>query len=90
MATSFSQLGLLSGQLGATGESIAWHARALAIRLPLQVPQVLINLRALARYREELGLERFTEALDAAAGPGAANEIQVLLDQVSAEESRGQ
>jgi hypothetical protein len=56
----------------------------------LQVPQVLINLRPLARYREELGLERFIEAFGAAAGPGAANEIQALLDQVSAEDSQGQ
>ena len=56
----------------------------------LQVPQVLINLRPLARFREELGLERFIEAFGAAAGPGAANEIQALLDQVSAEDSQGQ
>ena len=70
--------------------SIAWHARALPIRIRLQVPRVLINLRPLARYREELGLERFIEAFGAAAGPGAANAIQALLDQVSAEDSQGQ
>jgi hypothetical protein len=48
------------------------------------------QLRPLARCREEFGLERFIEAFGTAAGPGAANEIQALLDQVSAEYSQSQ
>jgi hypothetical protein len=80
MARSVSQLGILAGQLSRTRDSIAFHVQALAIRLRLQVPQVLINARALARHRTALGEEGFREALASVAGPEAATQILSLLD----------
>jgi tetratricopeptide (TPR) repeat protein len=91
MATSFSQLDNLFGQLGVTNESLQLHARACLMRLRLQVPQVRKDLRAFARYRKELGVERFAGAFDAVAGTGAASQLQALLDQMtSAGEGAGQ
>ena len=80
MASSVSQLGILAGQLGRSGDSIAFHVQALAIRLRLQVPQVLINARALALHRTALGEEGFREALTSVASPEAATQIISLLD----------
>jgi hypothetical protein len=48
----------------------------------LQVPQVLTNARALARHREELGEERFTNTLTDLVGPEAATRILSMLDSL--------
>ena len=56
---------------------------ALAIRLPLGVPQARNNLRRLAAYRRELGAGPFTSVLtQAAGGTDLAETITSLLDQL--------
>jgi len=80
----------IRGQLEGLGEmglqpdarQIAGHALRSGDQDPAAGSPGPHQLRPLAQYREELGLERFIEAFGAAAGPRAANEIQALLDQV--------
>ena len=86
MATCYSQLGNLGADRGGpAAEAIAWHVRALAIRLQLGVPQAVNNLRRLAAYRRELGAEPFTGLLAQAAGDTElAGTITSLLDQADA------
>jgi tetratricopeptide (TPR) repeat protein len=86
MATSYSQLANLGADRGGPAAAvIAWHVRALAIRLQLGVPQAVNNLRRLAACRRELGAEPFTGLLAQAAGDTKlAETITSLLDQVDA------
>ena len=86
MATSYSQLGNLGADRGGPAAAvIAWHVKALAIRLQLGVPQAVNNLRRLAACRRELGAEPFTGLLAQAAGDTElAETITSLLDQVDA------
>ena len=86
MATSYSQLGILDADRGAPAAAvIAWHVKALAIRLQLDIPQAVNNLRRLAACRRELGAEPFTGLLAQAAGDTElAEAITSLLDQVDA------
>ena len=86
MATSYSQLGNLGADRGAPAAAvIAWHVRALAIRLQLGVPQAVNNLRRLVAYRRELGAEPFTGLLaQATEDTELAETITSLLDQVDA------
>jgi len=86
MATSYSQLGILGADRdGPTAAVIAWHVKALAIRLRLGVPQAVIDLRRLAACRRELGAEPFTGQLAQAAGDTElADTITSLLDQADA------
>ena len=64
---------------------IAWHVKALAIRLQLGVPQAVIDLRRLAAHRRELGAEPFTGLLaQATDDTDLADTITSLLDQVDA------
>ena len=83
-ATASSQLGTLVKERGGSpAAAVAWHIRALVIRLQLGVPQAGIDLRHLAAYRHELGAERFTSLLTQAAGDtDLAEMITSLLDQV--------
>jgi tetratricopeptide (TPR) repeat protein len=84
MATSYSQLGILEMEHGGSiAAAVTWHVRALAIRLPLGVPQAGIDLRRLAAHRRLLGAEPFTRLLtQAASSTGLADAITSLLDQV--------
>ena len=86
MATSYSQLGNLGADRAApAAEVIAWHVKALSIRLQLGVPQAVNDLRRLAAYRRELGAEPFTGLLAQAAGDTElAETITSLLDQADA------
>ena len=86
MATTYSQLGNLGADRGGPAAAvIAWHVRALSIRLQLGVPEAVNNLRRLAAYRRELGIEPFTGLLAQAAGDTElAETITSLLDQVDA------
>ncbi len=86
MATSYSQLGNLEADRGGPAAAvIAWHVKALAIRLQLGVPQAMIDLRRLAACRRELATEPFTGLLAQAAGDTElAEAITSLLDQVDA------
>jgi hypothetical protein len=86
MATSYSQLGNLGADRGGPAAAvIAWHVRALAIRLQLGIPQAMNNLRRLAGCRRELGAEPFVGLLAQAAGDTElAETITSLLDQVDA------
>ena len=59
MATSYSQLGILEADRGGPATAvIAWHVKALAIRLQLGVPQAVIDLRRLPPTAASLALNR--------------------------------
>jgi tetratricopeptide (TPR) repeat protein len=69
MAISFSQLGILeTDRGGSTATAIAWHVKALVIRLQLGVPQAQIDLTRLSELRRELGVGPFTSLLAEAVG----------------------
>jgi tetratricopeptide (TPR) repeat protein len=81
MATSYSQLGNLAASQDAIDAAIAWHVKALAIRLRLDVPQIANNIRNLTEYRDTLGTDRFAEILiEAVGGPEQAAVVISLLD----------
>ena len=84
MATTCSQLGTLEKERsGQAATAITWHVRALAIRLALEVPQAIIDLRRLGEYRQELGAEPFTSLLVSIVGdPDRARMITSLLDRL--------
>ena len=81
-----SQLGILGADRGGpVTVVIAWHVKALTIRLRLSVPQAVINLRHLAACRREPGAEPSTGLPTQAAGDiDPAEAITSLLDQVDA------
>ena len=86
MATSYGRFGILDADRHAPAAAvIAWHVKALAIRLRLGVPQAANNLRRLAAYRRELGAEPFAGLLaQATDDTELAETITSLLDQVDA------
>jgi tetratricopeptide (TPR) repeat protein len=89
MATSYSQLGILERERGGpAATAIEWHAKALRIRLALQVPEVVVDLHYLSQYRRELGSVQFASLLNSATGdPDFADAIAPLLDQVEESET---
>jgi tetratricopeptide (TPR) repeat protein len=69
IAITYSQLGNLeTDRSGSTATAIAWHVKALMIRLRLGVPQARNNLRHLSAFRRELGVGPFTSLLAEAFG----------------------
>ena len=84
MATTYSQLGILETDRSApVSTAIAWHVKALGIRLRLGIPQAWNNLRRLAAYRSEIGTGPFASVLaQAADDTGLAEAITSLLDQL--------
>ena len=89
MAITYSQLGDLEEVRGRSiVAAIPWHVKALVIRLRLGIPQAGNNLRRLAAYRRQLGVEPFASLLAKAADqvdqPGT---ISSLLDQFDADDS---
>jgi tetratricopeptide (TPR) repeat protein len=89
MAITYSQLGVLEAKRGGPETAaIAWHMKALAIRLRLGIPQAVDDLRRLATYRSELGPERFTSLLtQATSDTGLAEAIASQLGQLDAADS---
>jgi tetratricopeptide (TPR) repeat protein len=89
MAASYSQLGFLEQERGGQITiAVAWHVRALTIRLALEDPQALINLGRLGEYRRELGPEPFTSLLASTAeNTDLADVITPLLDQLDNSDS---
>jgi tetratricopeptide (TPR) repeat protein len=89
MANSYSQLGFLEEARGGQAAIvIAWHVRALAIRLALRVPQAGIDLRRLSEYRRELGTGQFASLLNSTSEtPDLVGMITALLDQLDKSES---
>jgi len=72
---------------GPSAEIVAWHVRALAIRLRVGVPQAVNNLRQLLPYRRELGAESFAALLaQISEDVELVEAIPGLLDQVDAAE----
>jgi len=86
MATSYSQLGDLEEDRGEpTTAVIAWHVRALVIRLRLGAPQAGYDLSRLSHCRRELGKESFSSALLEIVGDAESTEtITSMLDQFDA------
>ena len=83
LATSYSQLGILeTDRGGSTATAIAWHVKALVIRLHLGVPQARIDLRRLSALRRELGVGPFTSLLAETVGDTElAETVTSWLDQ---------
>jgi tetratricopeptide (TPR) repeat protein len=88
-ATTCSQLGILEAERGGPpAAAIAWHTRALAIRLNLRLPRAVNNLRGLAALRSELAPEAFASVLSQAAGDtDLAEAITSLLDHLNEADS---
>jgi hypothetical protein len=88
MATSCSQFGSLVAERGVpVADIVAWHIRALAIRLRIGVPQAIANLGQLLPYRRELGAEPFAALLAQITDDAELVEaIPGLLNQVGAAE----
>lgn len=82
MATSWSQLGNLAAARQRFTEAVDWHLHALLVRLKLQVPQVTIDIRALAALRVQIGDRAFTEAANAVLDDTDLAQVQALLDSV--------
>jgi hypothetical protein len=83
MATSYHQLGNLEADRnGPATAVIAWHVKALTIRLQLGIPQAIYDMRRLSAHRHEIGGESFTRSLLQATGDAdLAKTITSLLDQ---------
>jgi hypothetical protein len=84
LATTFSQVGDLEKDRGGPAiKAIGWHVGALTIRLRIDVPEAVIDLRALAEWRRVLGAGPFGGLLEQASGNAElAEEIVHLLDRV--------
>ena len=87
MAASYHNLGELEKERrGLIATAVTWQVKAFMIRLHLDVPQAMNNLRRLAGYRRELGIKPFTSLLTEAVGDtGLAETITSLLDQFEAD-----
>jgi hypothetical protein len=59
MATTISQLGVLSTETGAPAQGVQGNLRSLGIRLQIGSPQARIDLDWLVRQRELLGSQSF-------------------------------
>ena len=83
VASSYSQLGILEKERGGSITSaVTWHVGALMIRLLLRAPQAMIDMRYLATYRRELGVEQFSILLVQAVGDSDRTKmITSLLDR---------
>jgi hypothetical protein len=83
MAASHGQLSNLEkGRGGSITAAVTWHVKALTIRLRRGIPEAVDNLRRLASYLRELGVEPFTSLTQAVGGADLAETITSLLDQV--------
>jgi tetratricopeptide (TPR) repeat protein len=68
-ALSYSQFAILeTDRGGSTATAIAWHVRALVIRIHLGVPRAQTDLSRLSALRRELGVGPFTSLLAEAVG----------------------
>jgi tetratricopeptide (TPR) repeat protein len=81
IAASYGQFGNLEHDRGGSAAvAIAWHVRALAIRLRLGVPQAVNNLSGLGAYRRDLGAEPFASLL--AEATDDADLVEVINSQL--------
>jgi hypothetical protein len=80
MATSWSQLGNLAAKGQRYAEAVVWHSRVLLVRLNLQVPQIAIDVRALAALRGQMGNDAFVAAASAVLDHAQLTQVQALLD----------
>ena len=80
MATSLSQIGLLHIEQVQAEEAVPYTLQSLAIRLELQVPQAVNNLRALGQERGILGHERFAKVLREHLDPDDVTNVMNLLE----------
>jgi tetratricopeptide (TPR) repeat protein len=82
MATSWSQLGILHSAAHQYADAIAWHIRALFTRARLQVPQMVIDARALVGIRTQIWNQSFVEMATNIIDDSELAELQTLLDTV--------
>jgi hypothetical protein len=61
--------------------AMANHLRALSIRLALQIPQAMNNLRALRDIRTRLGTDHFHRQASALLDADSLDALAQLLDQ---------
>lgn len=84
-ATGSSQMGLLLTEQREPTEAVPWHIRALAIRLNMQVPQAMIDVRALNELRRLLGAGPFGSAIGAEFDDVNRANLFALLDRFDGE-----
>jgi len=90
MATSWTQLGVLTAAMQRYAEAIVWHTRALLMRERLQVPQIVIDARALIRLRAQLGNETFAGAAKNVLDDVELADLQTQLDSFQAASSHSE
>jgi tetratricopeptide (TPR) repeat protein len=83
---ALSRLETERGGSAAGADAIALLARALVIRLRIDVPEAIGDLRSLAAWRRILGVAEFTRLLTAA-DPDLADTITPRLDQLDENDS---
>jgi hypothetical protein len=80
---SYSQFGTLENDRGgSTATTVAWHVKAVVIRISLGVPEARIDLSRLSDLRHELGAGLFTSVLAETVGDTELTETVISwLDQ---------
>ena len=83
LGIDYSQLAILeTDRGGSTVTAIAWHVKALVIRLHLRVPHARVDLSRLSALRCSLGVGPFTNLLAEAVGDTElAETVTSWLDQ---------
>ena len=83
LGIGYSQLGILeTDRGGSTVTAIAWHVKALVIRLHLGVPHARVDLSRLSALRRSLGVGSFTSLLaETVDGAELAETVTAWLDQ---------
>jgi hypothetical protein len=84
MATTISQLGVLSAETGAPAQGVQGNLRSLGIRLQIGSPQARIDLDWLVRQRELLGSQSFQRLVREQLDQGSAATVLDLLDRWTA------
>jgi tetratricopeptide (TPR) repeat protein len=82
IASTLSQLGILHTDIARPVEAIAYHLRALTIRLAIGAPQVGIDLTRLHRLRTVLGERAFAETARQYLNDDAYANLSALLEQL--------
>jgi hypothetical protein len=85
MASTITELGILSTEIGAPAEGVKWNLCSLGIHLKLGSPRVWIDIEWLVRQRELLGSEHFERIVREQFDKESANAVLDLLDRRNAE-----
>ncbi|MBE8516098.1 tetratricopeptide repeat protein [Amycolatopsis sp. H6(2020)] len=80
LASTYSRLGSLASDQNSYRSAAAWHLSALMLRMELDVPQVINDVRALDSLRKGLGRASFEQIVAEQVGPDGQIPLFQLLD----------